>query len=289
VRPWTYRGYEVVVTNHIVPSLGKVRLSRLTPQDVQALMARLAVEGLAPKSIRNVRTVLSAALTQAERWGMVRRNVARLVQPPRREQHEIQPLTPDEARRFLAAVSGHRLEALFTVALTLGLRQGEALGLTWADVDLEAGVLNVRHQLQRVDGLLQLVALKTVRSRRSIAMPAQIVTSLAEHHERQLAEGRVLLPTAFVFTTPAGGPLEARTVLRWFAGILTGAGIRHIRFHDLRHSAATLMLIQGVPARVVMDVLGHADMSMVTTYQHVVPELQREAAKRIDAFLTGES
>lgn len=218
---------------------------------------------------------------------MVRRNVARLVQPPRGEQLEIQPLTPDEVRRFLAAVRGHRLEALFTVALTLGLRQGEALGLTWADVDLEGGVLHVRHQLQRVDGVLQRVPLKTARSRRSIAMPVQIVTSLAEHRERQLAEGRALLPTAYVFTTPQGGPLEARTVLRWFADILKSAGLRHIRFHDLRHSAATLMLIQGVPARVVMDVLGHADMSMVTTYQHVVPELQREAARRIDAFLEG--
>lgn len=287
VRPWTHRGYEVAIRLHIVPTLGKVRLSRLTPQDVQALMARLAAEGLSPKSIRNVRTVLSAALAQAERWGMVRRNAVRLVQPPRREQHEIQPFTPDEARCFLVAVQGHRLEALFTVALTLGLRQGEALGLTWGDVDLSAGALHVRHQLQRVSSRLRLVPLKTTRSRRTIAMPPSITAALKAHRQRQLAEGRALLPSAYVFTTPAGGPLEARTVLRWFADLLDGAGLRHIRFHDLRHSAATLMLIQGVPARVVMDMLGHADMSMVTTYQHVVPELQQEAARRIEAFLAG--
>lgn len=179
---------------------------------------------------------------------------------------------------------------MYVTTLGLGLRQGEVLGLTWQDVDFEAGALHVRKQLQRVDGVLQRVDLKTERSRRTLAMPGRILTVLLEHRdrerERHQAEGRALLPGAFVFTTPEGGPLEARTVLRWFDAVLKRADLRYIRFHDLRHSAATFLLVQGVPMRVVMEILGHSQMSTTSDrYSHVVPELQREAASRMDAIL----
>lgn len=117
-------------------------------------------------------------------------------------------------------------------------------------------------------------------------MPSRIVTALLEHRERQQAGGRALLPSAYVFTTPDGGPLEARTVLRWFAALLKRADLRHTRFHDLRHSAATFLLVQGVPMRVVMEILGHSQMSTTSDrYSHVVPELQRAAVARMDALL----
>ncbi len=250
-------------------------------------MNTMAAAGASPETAANVRGLVRSALNQAVRCDLIARNPVLDTEAPKREQHEIEPLAPAEAQRFLEAVKGDRLEALYVTTLGLGLRQGEALGLTWQDVDLKSGTLYVREQLQRVDGILRRVPLKTERSRRTLAMPARIVTALQEHQDRQRAEGRALLPSAYVFTTPASGPLEARTVMRWFAGLLERAGLRHIRFHELRHSAATFLLVQGVPMRVVMEVLGHSHMSTTSDrYSHVVPELQREAAARMDALLS---
>jgi integrase len=283
---WTYRGYRAAVRTHIEPVIGKVKLDRLTGLQVERLMNAMATGGASPKTAANVRGLLRSALNQAVRWHLIPRNPVLDTEAPKREQHEIKPFTPAEARSFLEAVKGDRLEALYVTTLGLGLRQGEALGLTWQDVDLETGTLYIREQLQRMDGVLRRVPLKTERSRRTLAMPARILTALEEHRERQLAEGRALLPSAYVFTTPKGGPLEARTILRWFADILDKAKLRHIRFHDLRHSAATFLLVQGVPMRDVMEILGHSQMSTTSDrYSHVVPELQREAASRMDALL----
>ncbi|HZU60733.1 MAG TPA: site-specific integrase [Solirubrobacteraceae bacterium] len=294
VRPWTYRGYEVVVRRHVVPVIGQVRLSRLTPQQVHQLLVSLADRGLGAKSVCNVRVVLSSALSQAERWGMVTRNVARLVEPFRRERQEMRPLALGEIRRLLEVIRGHRLEALILVTLALGLRQGEVLGLTWKDVDLDAATLRVWRQLQRLNGRLELVELKTRQSRRTLVLPRTLVGVLGEHRWRQDEERRCLGAAwkgwehDLVFTTTLGTPLDGRWVTRTFQRILARAGIERRRFHDLRHSAATTMLVLGVPARVVMEILGHANVSTTLgIYAHVVPELQREAADRIDAFLGG--
>ena len=294
VRPWTYRGYEVLVRLHIVPEIGRVRLDKLTPAHVQGLVNRKREAGLSPKTVQYMRGVLRTALNRALRWGLATRNVADLVDGPKVGRHEIQPFSPAEARAFLDAVRGDRLEALYSVALTMGLRQGEALGLRWEDVGLEAGTLHVRHQLQRVDGQLQQVPVKTARSRRTLAMPPSIVGSLREHR-RRLVEDRLLAgsrwrETGYVFTTSIGTPLEARNVVRSFKAILARPGLPGVRFHDLRHSCATLLLVQGVSPRVVMEILGHSQISLtMNTYSHVVPELQREAAARLDALLRQRS
>jgi integrase len=282
---WTWRGYRAAIDNHIVPVIGKIKVERLTPQHVLGLMARMREGGASPKTIANVRVLLRSALTTAVKWNLAAVNVAAKVDPPKAETHEIHPFTRAEAKTFLAAVSGDRLEALYTVALTMGMRQGEALGLRWEDVDLEAGTLAIREQLQRVDGKLTRVPLKTPKSRRTLTMPAPAVAALRAHRERQRGEGRALLPSAYVFTNTVGKPMEARRVVTEFKAILRRAGLRDVRFHDLRHSAATLLLVQGVSPRVVMEILGHSQMSTTTnTYQHVVPELQREAADRMSAL-----
>jgi integrase len=199
-------------------------------------------------------------------------------------------LTPEEARRFLAAIRGHRLEALFSVALALGLRQGEALGLRWEDIDFGAGTLHVRHQLQRIDGKLTLVPPKTEKSRRTLVMPPMIFDQLREHEKRQVAERlwscSKWSETGLVFANRHGGPTQARRVIEQFHDVLRDAGLRRIRFHDLRHSCATLLLVQGVSPRVVMEVLGHSEIALtMNAYSHVVPELQVEAAKRMQAIL----
>ncbi|HUY60970.1 MAG TPA: site-specific integrase, partial [Candidatus Dormibacteraeota bacterium] len=254
VRPWTYTGYEVQVRVHIVPAIGKVALDKLTPAQVQELMNRKLEAGLSPKTIRYMRQVLRTALAQAVKWELVARNVAELVDGPKVERHEIHPFDSAEARALLAAVATDRLQALYSVALTMGLRQGEALGLRWEDADLEAGTLQVRHQLQRVDGKLQLVPLKTARSRRTLALPDSIADGLRAHRllqvKERLAAGETWRglepnnPDCYVFTTPSGTAIEARTLLRHFGAILDKAGLRRVRFHDLRHSCASLLLAQ---------------------------------------------
>ena len=290
VRPWTFAGYEVHVRLHLKPALGRIPLDRLTPLQVQEFLNDKAGSGLRPKSIRYILGTLRTALNQAMRWGLVARNAASLVASPRVEPYEIQPFTPGEAMTFLAAVKGNRLEALYSVALTMGLRQGEALGLRWQDVDLDLGYLRVSKQLQRIDGKAQLVEPKTRRSRRTIAMPASIVYALRGHHSRQQIEKAEAKEhwseNGLVFATPHGKPLDPTRISKQFHLHLAQAGLPQRRFHDLRHSCATLLLVQGVSPRVVMDVLGHSQIALtMNTYSHVIPELRREAADRMDELL----
>ena len=290
VRPWTYKGYEVHVRLHLKPALGHVPLERLTAMQVQKMVNDKSQTGLRPKTVRYMLGTLRTALNQAIRWQLLSRNVAVLVDGPRVEQFEIQPLSPDEARRFLTSIKGDRLEALYSVALTMGLRQGEALGLRWQDIDLEMGYLRVSKQLQRFDGKLHLVEPKTKRSRRSIAMPSTIANGLSHHRSRQAEEQRSAgsrwIDTGLVFTTQIGTGLEGTAITKDFHRKLAQAGLPQRRFHDLRHSCATLLLVQGVSPRVVMDVLGHSQIGLtMNTYSHVIPDLRREAARRMDDLI----
>jgi integrase len=291
VRPRTYLSYSQLVRLHLRPSLGRVQLAQLAPHDVQAFLNQKGAAGLSPRTVQYIRAVLRRALGQALKWGLVVRNVATLVDPPRVERHEVEPLTTEQAMALLAAARGNRLEALYSVALAIGLRQGEALGLRWVDIDLDAGTLRVRKQLQRIDGTLQLTEPKTDRSRRLIVLPAFAVDSLREHRLRQLQE-RLLAGTRWqdhglVFPSTIGTPLEPRNLLRQFHAMLGRAGLQRCRFQDLRHTCATLLLIQGEDLRVVMDVLGHSQISLTAnTYQHVREALKRAADKMQALFAT---
>lgn len=293
VRPWTYRGYEVHVRLHIKPVLGHLALERIEPPHVQALLNRKLKEGLSSKSVRYLRGTLRAALQQAVRWGYLGRNAASLVDGPRIERYEIKPFDASEARRLLDALENDRLRALYSVALTMGLRQGEALGLRWQDVDLSLGLLHVQKQLQRIDGKFELVDLKTNRSRRTLVMPATIMMQLRDHQARQTKEleGLDHLPSGFalVFTRPDGAPLDGTVVTHQFHRLLDRIGLPQRRFHDLRHSCATLLLAQGVSPRVVMEILGHSQIALtMNTYTHVLPELKHDAAERMDRVVRGE-
>jgi integrase len=287
VRPSTRAGYQTWVEQHLIPSLGRIRLEKLQPQDVDAMVQAKLAAGLAPRTVHHIRAVLRAALSQAVRYQLVPRNVATLSNPVTVPDHEMNVFTPAEAQVFLAAVRGDRLEALYGVVLALGLRQGEALGLRWEDVDLEGRRLIVANALQRVDGKLALVPPKTRRSRRTIELPAIAVTALRAHkirqvEERLLAGGR-WRDTGFVFTSTIGTPLAGPNVTKRFQRLLAAADLPRLRFHDLRHSCATLLLVQGVPARVIMEILGHSSISLtMNTYSHVMPSLKREAADAMD-------
>ena len=291
VRPSTYRSYSLIVRLHLVPQLGRVHLAKLSAQQVQSHLNDKLATGLSPRSVGIIHAVLRQALNLGVRWGDVPRNVATLVDPPRYHRAEVRPMTPEQARAFLDAAHGQRLEALYAVALALGLRQGEALALRWVDLDLDAGFVTVRAGLQRVAGRLVLVEPKTPKSRRTIAAPPIVVAALRAHRSRQLQD-RLAAGTAwqdfdFVFCTQTGGPLDSRNVTRDFQRSLAKAGLPHMRFHDLRHSCASLLLAQGVHPRVVMETLGHSQIALtLNTYSHVIPVLQREAADRMEAALS---
>jgi integrase len=343
LRPRTYLSYEHVIRLHLAPGLGHIPLRRLTPQALQAWINEHAAR-TSPRRCHAVRAILRAALNQAVAWGLVARNVAggKLVTVPRATRRSIQPLDPDQARAFVEAISGHRLEALFTVAIALGLRLGEALGLRWVDVDLKADCLHVRQALQRVGGdsvrrrrlweehralktvlglaeddqekarlkgemrrvwtamrapdvrtTLTATEPKTERSRRSIALPAVVRTALEAHRKRQL-EARMLAgqdwqDSGFVFTTGRGTPLDGRGVHHAFKALLKKADLPTIRFHDLRHTAATLLLSQGVSPRTIMETLGHSQISLtLDTYSHVMPTLKQDAAIKMHDVLTSK-
>lgn len=293
VRPKTYTSYEQLMRLHLSPVLGKIPLQKLAPQHVQALLNQKLAGGLSPRTVQYLRATLRCALNQALRWGLVARNVAALANSPQVKRPEIGILDIDQARKLLEAVKGHRLEALYSVALALGLRQGEALAVRWQDVDFVNQTLRVTAALQRIDGRLQFVEPKTAQSRRTINLPSVITTALREHRIRQLEEklfaGGHWQECGLVFTSSIGTPLDGRNVTRGFQKMLEKANLPKIRFHDLRHTCASLLLAQGIHPRAIMETLGHSQISLtMNTYSHVMPAIRQEVADRMDEILAGK-
>ena len=296
VRPRTLQRYGQIVRLHLVPGLGRIPLAKLAPAHVERMMNEAIAAGASPRSAAHHRAVLRGALNVAMRWGLVGRNVASLAGPPRVPEHEVRPLSRADAKAILEAVRDDRLEALFTVALAVGLRQGEALGVRWGDVSLDGGTVTVQRSLQRVDGEWLFLEPKTHHSRRTVPLPGPVVAALREHRARQLQERLRLGPAwegerwgDLVFTDEAGGPLSGFHVRRRFYALLAVAGLPPMRYHDLRHGAASLMAAQGVPMRTAMEMLGHSQISTTANiYVHVAPELTRDAADRMEAALWGK-
>ena len=293
VRPSTLQRYRQLVTHQLSPKVGHHRLDRLQPEHVERMNAELLASGLSPASVLQAHRVLSRALKVAMQRGRVARNVCALVDAPSVARVEVEPLTSDEARRVLRAAEGTRNGARWSVAIALGLRQGEALGLSWDAVDLDAGTLRVRQALQRQRGVgLVIVEPKSAAGRRTISLPRQLVDALRQHRTTQLedriAAANVWQDHGLVFAQPNGRPLDPRSDHRAWRELLASAGVRQAKLHDARHTAATVMLTMGVPARVVMQVLGHSQISLTLgTYSHVMPELADDAAARVGDALWG--
>ena len=299
VKQPTLENYEYVVRVHLTPALGRVKLRGLTPARVQALYRAKLDSGLSPRTVQLIHTVLHKALKQAVRWEMVAKNVAGAVSPPRPKkaaEKKVKPLTREQYLALREAARGERLEALYVLAVTAGLRQGELLGLRWEDVDLERGTLYVRRQLTRtkMDGLT--FTEPKWNGQRSVMLTEDAVTALRRHHLRQ-AEERMKLPaglwqdTGLVFTSGTGNPLDVGNMTaRSFRPLLERAGLPRIRFHDLRHTCATLLLLAAVSPKVVQERLGHRDISVTLgTYSHVLPDMQEAAVKALDDLLASEA
>lgn len=295
VKDATYSNYETYVRLHTIPDLGKVKLTRLTPQHLQALYAKKLREGLSSTSVAHLHAVIHRALRQALRWGLVATNVAEAADPPRRRRVEYRTLAPEEARRFLDAARGDRFEALHVLALTAGLREGELLALRWKDLDLEGKSLQVMRTVRRsrIHKGLVFSEPKTDRSRRRVVLTDVAITALRRHRLAQLEErlkaGTLWEDNDLVFPNNVGRPVEAGNMLhRSFGPLLERAGLPRIRFHDLRHSTATLLMSRGVHPKVVSEMLGHSQITItIDLYSHVLPTMQREAAAVMEDILQG--
>jgi integrase len=289
IRLNSYIKYQKLINSYIIPSLGNVRLQKLTPQQVLSLYRQKEQDGLSPKTINSIHGVLHKALDNAVRWNLVSRNVCDLVSPPRLVKHEIQTLTMEQAHQLLVAARGHRLEVMLMLALTTGMRRGELLGLKWGDIDFENHFLQVRRSLDFIAGHGGYIETepKTTRSRRKIILPDFVIAALKQQRVQQLEwklkAGDDWQEKNYVFTGFKGGPINSPYINKLFNKLLQEAGLSHMRFHDLRHSAATLLLSMGVNPKVVQEILGHSTISMtMDTYSHVLPSMHKEAMEKWD-------
>jgi integrase len=292
VRQSTFDRYESAVRLHIKPALGRLKLKKLTPAHVQSFYRDRLDAGLAPASVNKLHMVLHKALSQAVQWHMVPRNVTEAVKAPRPAPEEMQTLSAAETRNLLAAARDDRLEALYVLAVSTGMRQGELLALKWKDVDLENARLSVRRTITKSGGRLLLGEPKTKNSRRTIHLTDASVRALREHLARQVAQiervGDLYRDEGLVFASEVGtlmNPTNLRK--RSFAALLKRADLQPIRFHDLRHTCATLLLTRNVHPKYVQELLGHANIAItLDTYSHVMPGMGTHAAKAMEDALS---
>lgn len=299
IRPRTYERYEEIVRLHLVPEIGHHHIQKLSPQNLQAFYKKKLEDGLSATTVISFHNLLHKALETAVRWNLLARNPCDLVSPPRRKHFEIQPLSIQQIRQFLAVTRGHRQEALFILALATGMRRGELLGLKWQDIDLERGTLQVRRILTRIPGKLpgkgfEEAEPKTDKGRRSIVLPSFAVEALRQHRLRQreakLKAGPAWRDHDYVFCTPIGTHLNpTRDVLDVLKSFLKQAGLPDIRFHDLRHSSATMLLGMKVHPKIVQEILGHSQIAItMDIYSHILPTMQEEAMNKLNDVLQGE-
>ena len=292
VRYSTYQDYTGIVRLHLKPFLGKKKLTQLGPSDVARLHRALLDKGLSAGRVVKVHRVLSKSLKVAQRWGYIDRNVAELVTPPRATDREMEFFTKDEVKKLITTIRGRDDEARWLLAL-LGLRQGEALGLRWKDVDLDAATLTVRVALQRQKGKgLVLVEPKSASSRRTLHLYPDLVNSLKARRTVQakdrLRAGNQWADTYdLVFTDETGHPIDAGDDHDAWEALLKKAELRDVRLHDARHTAATLLLLSGVPLRAAMEWLGHSQVSQTMRYTHVAPEVSKDTAQRLGDTMFG--
>lgn len=287
VRPKTWEGYEALIRRHAAPALGSIPLRGLEPLHLQRLYGKLLRRGdLATGTILNLHLVLTQALGQAQRWGLVERNPAAAAQPPRPRRREAVSLDEALVTRLLHEVAGTWLALPVTMAIATGMRRGEVLGLRWADLDTDLTVAHVCRSLQVVRGELLFAEPKTPRSRRAVPLPELVRPLLQGHRDDQGRRREVATDWTemdLVIDRGDGRPVNPGTLSAGWHGFCRARGLPHVRFHDLRHGHATLMLLQGVHPKVVSERLGHASVGItLDTYSHVLPSMQAEAVRAFD-------
>lgn len=310
VRENTIAGYRVAVNKHLIPGVGAHRLDKLQPEHLEKVYAKMQANGSSAGTAHQVHRTVRAALNEAVRRGHLTQNPALLAKAPRLSEEEIEPYSVEEVKRLLVSASGIRNGARWAIALALGLRQGEVLGLKWPDVDLDNGTLRVhRSRLrpkyehgcrdtcgrkpgycpQRKQIRPDTDDTKSRAGRRPMGIPNELVNLLREHRiaqGRERAAARQLwIEGDWVFATPIGRPVNPNTDYHHWKDLLKTAGLRDARLHDARHTAATVLLLLGVPEPVVMKIMGWSTTAMAARYQHVTDPILRDIADRVDGLI----
>lgn len=279
LKPGTLKSYDHWVNAHIIPEIGRIKLAALRPEHLQRLYAKKLDEGLSKRTVQYMHSIIRRILNQAVRWGVISINPTNMVTPPKPEKQEFTTLSADQAKTFIESVEDGRWRTIYVVAILTGLRKSEILGLRWEDVDFKRSQLSINNIIYEVSGHIYSGSPKTDSSRRTIAMPNYVAQSLQAYQE-------ITHEThGLIFTTSTGKPISQRNLTRHFHGALEKAGLPRIRFHDLRHTAATLLLKENVHPKVVQEMLGHSSISLtLDTYSHVIPSMQQEAADKMDGL-----
>ena len=289
--PRTAEGYEQIVRHYFIPQLGTTVMANLKPGHLQKFYSQELDRGLNPQTVRHHHTMIHKALQDAIEWGLLVRNVAEAIKPPRAQRHEMQAWSENELSQFLEAAKDSQYYELFYLALFTGMRRSELLALRWQDIDLILGQVFVNRSLHQLrDGSYVFTQPKSAQSRRTIALSPSVVMVLKEYHDKRFIDcvmlGTTFEDTALVFSTFDGNPLRPNTITRAWTNLATRAGVKRIRLHDARHTHASIMLKQGIHPKIVQERLGHASIQItLDTYSHVAPGLQESAAKRFDDAL----
>jgi integrase len=268
LRRRTWIRHEEVVRLHLKPSLGIIKLDRINALQIQSLYRAKLDSGLSPRTVQIIHVTLHKALKQAVRWSLLPRNIVDGVDPPKAPKKEIKPLSEEQVKRLLEAAQGDKLEALYVLAITTGMRSGELLGLQWEDVNLQAGIVQVRRSI--FNGRIE--APKSASGNRNIRLTGTSIRALREHERTG----------EWVFSSQAGTSISVHNLHnRSWKPLLVRAELPHTtRFHDLRHTCATLLLTKGVHPKIVQEMLGHSSITItLDTYSHVLPNMQEEAVE----------
>ena len=303
--------YEVAARVHLIPGIGAHKIDKLAPEHLETLYRKMIRAGAKPGRVHQVHRTIRASLNEAKRRKMITENPATLARTPKVEEDEVEPYSVAQVKGLLEAAQQRRNSARWAVALALGLRQGEALGLQWSDINLDEGTLIVRrsrlrpkwshgcaepcgHKFagycpQRIPLRGDTAGTKSKAGKRGIGLPNELVTLLKQHkaeqEREQLKAGELWAETGYVFTTPSGGPLNPRTDYTEWKRLLERAGVPDRRLHDARHTAATVLLLLQIPDRTVMAIMGWSNTAMAARYQHIIAAIRRDVANSVGGLL----
>jgi integrase len=298
VSPRTLEGYEHIIKRHIIPALGSITLTQLKPEHLQRYYANKLKDGrldgkgnLSQKTVRHHHVTIHDALQTAVKWGLIIRNPADAVTPPKPQRHEMNTWNEDEINKFLDAAKQTDYYAIFYLALFTGMRRSEILALRWQDIDFIYSQIYISRSLHHLrDGSIVIRQPKTTKSNRKIAISQSVLAVLEEYREKQeglhLLSGNPLTDDSLVFCHEDGNPLLPDTITHAWIKLVRKTGLKNIRLHDARHSHASLMLKLGIHPKVVQERLGHSSIQVtLDTYSHLAPGLQEAAAEKFDQML----
>lgn len=273
LKPKTYFIYEYLLFDHAVPEIGRLKLVNLKPYHLQSLYSKKLEDGFSKKTVHHLHATIRRVLNEAVKWGVLYSNPCSQVTPPRADKTPPNVWTIDEAQRFLSAVSGHRWHAIYLIALTTGARRGEILGMEWQNINWSKGSISILRTVSELNGQIIISEPKTAKSRRVVTLPKVVLDALKPNQK----------PSGLIFQTGKGTPIAPRNLVRHFHKVSDELGLPHIRFHDLRHTSATILLSKNVHPKKVQELLGHSSIVLtLDTYSHVIPSMHSETAEKMD-------